>query len=228
MALTKAGIIMDIYRLMEYTAMAVGPHDLPAGIEFLQQEMTDGIPWLSANILDEKGNPLLPPWKIVQAGELRVGLTALTSTESLKIDDVHIAPWQEVLPAIVDELEKKCDFIVLLSNLGKIQDSEIAAALTQLNLIIGADPKTGNKPPTLVNQSLLTQTQNKGKYLGSLKIHWNPEEPVWIPVQEASLPDKEGAPVISPKGSTFSSRFNTLSFAIPEDPVVRSIIDNKQ
>ena len=58
--ITASGI-MDIQQLMAVDAVAVGPHDLAAGIDFLLAARSKGFPWLSANIVDRNGVPLLAP-----------------------------------------------------------------------------------------------------------------------------------------------------------------------
>jgi len=62
--LTAAGL-MEIYQQMAYDAVAVGPYDLAAGIEFLKNGHPQEFPWLSANLTDRQNTPLFPAVKIM-------------------------------------------------------------------------------------------------------------------------------------------------------------------
>lgn len=182
----SAQTILDIYRTIGYDALAVGPYDLTAGIDLLLASLQAGSPWISANLLTNNGSPVFPPWVIRQTsdGQGKVGILALTAKTSLP-EGYTIARWQEVLPAYLDMLYPSCNFIVLLSNLSSEENEEIAGRYPQIHLIISSDQKKGNVPPRLVQNTMLTQTHTRGKYLGILKMDW-PETGIWQNTPENS------------------------------------------
>lgn len=174
-----ADAILNIYTTMGYTAMAVGPLDLTGGIEYLRESVLKGSPWISANIMTSDNEPFFPPWIIQQTAKGKIGIIGITSYKAQLPEGFTATTWQDALPAHIKKLSGTCDFILLLSNLDDEQNANIAAQYPQLHLIISANKRSGNKPPELFNNTIITQTHTKGKYLGILKIDWSPELKIW-------------------------------------------------
>ncbi len=185
-----AQTIMAAYRLMGYDAVGVGRYDLAAGLEFLL-EHRDGLPWVSANI-QQKGRPVLPPYRIAQAGAFTVGVIGLTGTAVKRMlpPGYSLASWQTVLPGLVAELAPRCDLIILLSSYPPKDNRAIAERFQEIHLIVQADGPPGNRLPTPVNNTLVVQTLNQGKYLGVVEADWRPSHR-WQPKHiRALLRDK--------------------------------------
>lgn len=89
-ASTAVGL-MDIYRLMGYDAVAVGPIDLAAGIGLLKSGLEQGFPWLSANITDDNNRPIFPATKVLNRGGLRIGVAGLSGTPSSQTQGMRFA-----------------------------------------------------------------------------------------------------------------------------------------
>jgi hypothetical protein len=172
-----AETVLDIYRTIGYTAMAVGQHDLSGGLNLLLESVAAGSPWISANIVNHQEKLLFPPWIIQKTDMGNVGFIGLTSPGETG-EGYAFADWQQVLPYYIEELLLECDFIVLLSNLEQAENEVIAKRFPQIHLIISADQKKGNQPPQIVHNTLITQTHTRGKYLGVIKIHWS-ELKIW-------------------------------------------------
>jgi 2',3'-cyclic-nucleotide 2'-phosphodiesterase (5'-nucleotidase family) len=169
--ITARGII-EAYHKMKYDAVAVGPLDLSAGIDLLKNSGKQELPWISANLLNVDNTPVFPPFIINNIGGLQIGLVGLTHTTSALPPNLHLADWQAVLPQLLQTLSKKCDHIVLLSNLANTENYLIAKDYPEIDMIITADPRYGNLSPVINNKTLITQTASQGKYLGDLTISW--------------------------------------------------------
>lgn len=234
--------------------MAVGPHDLSAGIDSLFESSLKGVPWISANIRDTDNKLLFAPWRIVESDNFKTGIIGLTGLHRAVDSEYRVLPWQDVLPEIVSSLSPVCDFVVLLSNMTDSINREIASTFPQIQLIIGADSRIGNKVPLLVHNSIITQTHTRGKYFGRFQITWN-NIPVWdkanrsevitnllnddvenntkgrIAINERyrnQLINATNLPDPQPDGGTYNYRFIPLNKAIPEDPGVVAILNNLQ
>lgn len=170
--LTAEGII-KIYTAMQVDAVAVGPLDLASGLSLLQTSQQQGFPWLSANLLDQKGYPLFQPMLIKKIGRIKAGVIGLTGTLSPLPPDITRAEWQTVLPALIEETNHQCDILILLSSLSSAENREIAQQFPTLHLIFTADLRSDNMPPQQINNTLITQTDRQGKYQGILTIDWN-------------------------------------------------------
>ncbi|MBU0665422.1 MAG: hypothetical protein KJ990_12880 [Proteobacteria bacterium] len=170
--LTAEGII-KIYTAMKVDAVAVAPLDLASGLALLKTTQQQGFPWLSANLLDQKGRPQFQPVRIKQIGKIKAGIIGLTGALSSLPPGITRAEWQTVLPALIEKNSHQCDILILLSSLSPAENQEIAQRFPALQLILAADLGNGNMSPQQVNNTLITQTERQGKYLGLLNIDWN-------------------------------------------------------
>ena len=181
--ITAEGII-DAYSLMHYDAVAIGRHDLAAGLSFLTDQITRSkFTWLSANLVhrsDEK--PVFSASLVRRIGTLTVGIIGLTGNDPTirfaKNEDAVILPWQKVLPELVGNLAVQCDLVILLSNYPPDQNQKIAETFSDIHIIIQSTPRGGNSPPRIYNKSLMLQTGKQGKYLGWMLINWQKSK-VW-------------------------------------------------
>ena len=165
--------IIKIYTSMKVDAVAVAPLDLAAGTEILLASQKQGFPWLSANLLDPKGQTLFEPMRIKKIGAVKIGLIGLTGRLNSPPSGVRQADWRTLLPALIEKTARQCDILVLLSSLPPAENQEIARQFPALHLILAAVLDSGNMTPQQINNSLITQTDRQGKYQGVLTIDWN-------------------------------------------------------
>ncbi len=164
---------------MQYTAMAVGQRDVAAGIDYLKHACLIGTPWISANIITSENEPLFAPWVVEETTNGKIGIIGLTSYDAQVPEGLTVTQWQRVLPDHIQSISKSCDFIILLSNLTDEQNAEIAKDYPEIHLIISANSHGGNIAPRLQNNTVITQTHTRGKYLGVLKVNWESELKMW-------------------------------------------------
>ena len=203
---------------MGYDAVAVGPLDLAAGREFLERQDRPVFPWISANLLNTANLPVFHPFIIKQTGQDKTGIIGLTGTGPLP-PDLHTGDWHTILPAQLRILAKKCDHIILLSNLPEKENEEIARLYPDIRIIISADPRFSNLSPVINNNTLLSQTAQQGKYLGRLGIEWG-NSGRW----EAGLDRPQETNPERKLPSTFTSTFIALQSSLPESAAVENIV----
>ena len=97
---------------------------------------------LAANITDSAtGQPLVPPTAVRTIGSLRVGLFGLITHEAATYpagkDGLKVTDEIEAAKAAVAALNGKCDVIVVLSHAGEDWDEKIAAAVPEIDVIVG-------------------------------------------------------------------------------------------
>ena len=167
-----ASTIADVYKTIGYDAVAVGPLDLAGGLDFLQQTKNDNFPWVSANIFDENEQLLFKRvvTKTIQGRD--ISITALSGLSGKVLPGVHIKPWEDVLPDLLQSIrqENKNGLIILLSSLSNKENQLIAKQFNDIHVLISAHQKKGNVVPQLINNTVITQTGNQGKYQGLLEI----------------------------------------------------------
>ena len=163
---------------MNYTAIGTAPQDLAAGLEFLGQQQEEfSLPWLSANLRDKTGKGPLRPSLMTKVGETSVAIIGLTGEPLGKASgqssgEYRLLPWQDVLPALLKQVKKHAEMIILLSSYPEEVNREIAGRFPDIHLIVQSGTFTANKTPQLVGNTVITQVAARGKYLGRMDIDW--------------------------------------------------------
>lgn len=172
-----ADAIVQIYQDMGYDAVGVGPLDMAAGLDFIQQSKYKGFPWVSANIVDITGKPIFQQLINKHMGTTEVFITAITPISTNTPEGIVVHPWKETLPDILSRIKTKngAAFIIVLSTLSDDENRAMGKLFPEISLIISADMHKGNIYPQLLNSSLVTQTAKQGKYQGLLEINFGTE-----------------------------------------------------
>lgn len=167
-----ARAIIDAYGKMEYDAIAVGPQDLAAGISLINHPDSRALPWVSANIYNEGGTRLFPPYLSIKKGILKFAIVGLTGINRNERQGFVVADWQKELMEIIPSISASHDLIILLSTLSNRDLAIVTKRFPEIMITIGADRRKGNISGTLIHSTLLAQTAGQGKYLGQLSVVW--------------------------------------------------------
>ncbi len=170
-----AETIQQAYGAMGYDAVAVSESDFAAGTAFLKNSEKTDLTWISANLFDTTGKLLFEPFIVKKIGKITVGVIGLTGPGQYQNEKIVIGDWREPLRQQLQDLNPRTDMLILLSNFPSTQNKLIAKSFPELNLIFTADKNRGNTAPYIEGNVLITQSQNKGKYLGKLSVQYAPE-----------------------------------------------------
>lgn len=201
--ITAHGIVRT-YATLAYDAVAVSPQDMNAGKDFFTSSLANGFPWISANILDEKGQLVFPPTMVVKrAGAPDIGIIGLTGRGENDSDWAQIGDWRKALPEHLARLKSTCGPVVLLSNLSDDENAEIAKNFHEIDIIITSSPtRYGNQPPQASGNGLITQSDGRGKYLGKLELTWQRPGP-WAAAQETGTSTRQESTAVNSFLATF-------------------------
>lgn len=169
--------IARIYREMNYDAVNVGINDLSAGINFLKG--LDFLPWVCANFYDNSDKTIFRPYILKTDSELKYAIIGLSPPPLSTSSEYSYRSWHKILAPLLQELRPKVDCIILLSSLNDNENKEIAQKFPDIRLIISALSTSGNISPRITNKTLITQTADRGRYLGQLYL-LNPGLYDWI------------------------------------------------
>lgn len=194
-----------VMRLLGFDAMTLGNHEFDNGDQVLA-DFIDSLdfPVVSANIRIAEGSPLagkIAPYVVVDVNGQPVGIIGLTTPETRFLakvsDDVT---FEEDLVAVVqqyvDELTAQgVNKIVLLAHLAYDLQQELAAQISGVDVLIGADSetllsniyavaggrytaRTEGPYPTVVRSAsgepvLIVQAFRHNRYLGRLDVTFN-------------------------------------------------------
>ncbi len=219
--ITAAGVL-KAYQTMGGAFAGIGNRDLAAGASFLRQShKPPEFAWLSLNLVDSASRkPLFTPWLLREVNGLRLAILALTDhtiQQNTQAKDFSVLPWQEILPQALRQVEGKADLIVLLSNYSFVENKEIARAHGNVDLLFQSGHVAGNMHPIVINQTLIAQTDTRGRYLGLLDIGWNGRGR-WSGMVTTIATAGDRPP------TTFTGRFIALSPSVANDPQVEAIV----
>ncbi len=165
---------------MNCRAVGIGAHDLAGGLGFLQElQERHNTTWLSMNLVDPaKKEPIFTPHLITEVGGLKIAILGLTDDQGMhneegKEQGYTILPWQDLLPKALAEMKKKVDMTILLSSYSYQINKEIAETVDGLHMILESGHAAPAADPYTIENTLITQTGTRGKYLGMMRIEWN-------------------------------------------------------
>ena len=134
--------LMDGMKMLGTVAVGTSERELRWGVAYLKGLVNSkNLPMVSANLLDaETRKPVFKPYVIEKIGRARVGFFSLMSDkvdlgparDSLKVEEPSAAGRRTV-----DEMRKKgATVVVLLSQLGKVESEDLAAAVPGIDAVI--------------------------------------------------------------------------------------------
>ncbi|MCX5865879.1 MAG: hypothetical protein NT009_00150 [Proteobacteria bacterium] len=179
--------LIDFANLIKLDGLGLGEQELALGKknwDILKNRA--GFPLVLSNLVDAEGKPYFTPSLILKRGELKIGVLALISP------GLYPGPVTATFPGarlkdpiatareLVQELKPQVDLIVLLSHLGMETDEQIPGQVEGINLIIGSHPGMQLFSPTEIQNTLIVQTGEQGKYIGHLELKVTGTSP-WKP-----------------------------------------------
>ena len=172
--------VIETMNRMGFDAMTVGNHEFDWGMEAFQDlRKAASFPFLSANILDERG-ALLPgvkPYILIRKKGLKIAVIGITTPETHyatkpeNLKGFRVAAVEKVLPGLIAKLRKEgAGPVVVLSHLGLDEDRELASKVEGIDLIVGGHSHTEVKTAVTVGATRIVQAGYYGQQLGVLAI----------------------------------------------------------
>jgi len=172
--------VIEAMNRMGFDAMTLGNHEFDWGMEaFGDLRKEAAFPFLSANIVDEKG-ALLPgvkPYVIFQKKGLKVAVIGITTPETHyatkpgNLKGYRVIAVEKALPALIEKVKKEgAGPVVVLSHMGLDEDREMASRVSGIDLIVGGHSHTEVKTPVLVGATIIVQAGYYGQQLGVMKL----------------------------------------------------------
>ncbi|ANQ54130.1 2', 3'-cyclic nucleotide 2'-phosphodiesterase [Thermosipho sp. 1063] len=175
-----------------YSAWTLGNHEFNYGLDILNKAVSEAqFPALSANILDENGNPVFKPYHIVNVGGIKVGILGLTTKfipnweDPKNIKGLKFEDPVKVAKKYVKELRDKVDVIVVAYHGGLERDPETGTPTEELTgenqgyqllqevngidvLLLGHQHRT---IAAKINGVPVSMPSKWGKYLGKIVLN---------------------------------------------------------
>ncbi len=176
--LTQGTAVLDGMAALRYDAMALGNHEPDFGVTKLRHYIEEGkVPLLAANVR-RNGESLAPPFRVTEAGGVKVGLLALAypntplTTASKNVEGLA---WEEDSAAVVRRFlptmrAQHAQLIVVLSHLGLGADQKLAEAVPEIDVIVGGHSHNRMKRALVVGSTLIVQAGAHLSDLGVLEL----------------------------------------------------------
>ena len=169
--------VFEIANRLGFDAHCLGNHEFDYGWEKIAefQGVADS-PILAANVIDEKGDRLVPPTTVLTAGELRIGIIgALTPRIDRLVKPAQVGPWRaaplvESLRGPVAEMNARADLVVVLGHLFDDEDEAILRALPDVDVLVGGHDHGGRDIELVIEGRIGVKLRPYGRELGRLDI----------------------------------------------------------
>ncbi len=173
----RGKLVFELMDIMRYDMYGIGDQELFYGLAKFRErfpEQQKNI--VSASLRDNDGKPAFDPYRIVETDSVRIGIIGLTSIEAFKFFpksrmDFTIEDPDVTLGRILPELKEKCDVVVVLSQMGRDKDVEIAGKWDGIDVIIGGHSQTLLEKAIEVSGTKVVQAGKGGGHVGELVIH---------------------------------------------------------
>ncbi len=174
-----APVVFALMDEMGYDACGVGDQELFNGLGTfldLAGEHRDKI--LSAVIRTKDDEPVFDPYRIFTAGGVRVGVIGVAGAETFRMfpaermDDFAVADLDETLKTILPGVEGSCEYVVVLSQLGREGDIGLAKRWPAIDLIIGGHSQTLLEEAVRVGDCRIVQAGKGGGRVGEIVAYF--------------------------------------------------------
>ena len=175
----KGPATFKLMKIMKYDALSIGDQELYGSLKQFMN-MFGGYSELmtNASLVDSDGKPVFEPYRIFTVGDINIGVIGILSTETFRFfpdssRDFAFEDPDVTLDRLVPELKKSCDYIILLSQMGKNEDVKLAKRRNDIDLIIGGHSQTLLKEALDISGCRIVQAGKGGGRLGEIVLHFS-------------------------------------------------------
>jgi len=184
-----------------FAASVLGNHEFNYGLDVLNKVMYEAnFPFLSANIVGNNDTTFAQFYRIIDIGEIRVGILGLTTKyipnweDPRNIPDLKFLDPVEIAKQYVPDLSDICDVVIVAYHgglerdpatgnpteplVGENQGYEIAKELPEIHVLL-----TGHQHrsiATKIGNVAVTQPSNWGKIVGKITITLEKQDKKWV------------------------------------------------
>lgn len=211
----KGPKVFELMGIMGYDAFGIGDQELYKGFRRFMElfgEQTGRL--INASLVDSIGKPVFKPYQIFKIGDIRIGVIGVFSAETFRFSpdesrDFTFENPDAVLDRLAPVVKKSADYIVLLSQMGRIEDIKLAGRRKDIDLIIGGHSQTLLNEALSVSGCRIVQAGKGGGRVGEIILTFD--------VQKKKLLD-----------FTYKLIEINESYPIPEDikPLIKDIFSH--
>jgi 2',3'-cyclic-nucleotide 2'-phosphodiesterase (5'-nucleotidase family) len=170
-------------------AVGIGEDDLRLGAkDFATVKKMAAFPFISANVVTQRGRKISAPSVVKEIGGLRWGIFSLMSANPLT--KTQNRDWKVLDPVstgkqVVEELQGKTDIIILLAAMPLRELRALLPQVPGITIAVAGDNPSGLRRTLQVGQTIVVSNYSYGRYLGVLTLFIN--DPATPFVDEATI-----------------------------------------
>lgn len=178
---SKSPIALELIDIFSYSCLSVGIQDLSAGIQaykFFTEKNHDL--FISSSIVDNNGNFVFNPWKIIKVNNIKVGIFSLISSHTSwfiptkAIETNTILDEVEAAEIAVKTLsDSNCQLIIMLSQCSYRHDTLLANQVSGIDVIFSGFDGRANSWESPNNHTLLFRIHTDLSSVGILELYLN-------------------------------------------------------
>lgn len=170
-SLKKANTILQIYDEIGLDVFSPGPNDLAGGLEILTRQKASHMHIISSNLYSATSkSPIFEQFTQIQLGSSTITILGLTGDGPDYSPDYYLENYRDVLHQIIYSHKESTDYFVLLSSMSLKTNKFIAETFPDISIIVSADNRLSSIAPVQHHNTLIVQTVNRGKYLGTVEV----------------------------------------------------------
>jgi len=171
-------LVFKLMEVMDYDCFGIGDQELFSGLgKFMERFGDQRENIVSASIMDENGKRVFEPFRIVEVNGHKVGILGLTCPGAFKFFpkarmDFGVEDPDVTLAEFLPELRASCDYLVVLSLMGREKDEEIAKKWDGIDLIIGGHSQTLLEKEINISGCRIVQAGKGGGRVGEVVVQF--------------------------------------------------------
>lgn len=181
----KAKILARVYRQLGAVALNVGPSDLAAGTDFLQELQQDGAtPLVSANVRPaSESGPTIARSFVRKIGAIKVGFTGVAPPEKVAETKSSVTAI-EYAPGVASEVkvlrDEGAEVVVVLAHLSVVDAKALARAVPTIDIILRAPGTPIERDPAGPMREggvIIAEAGSQGQHVGRLTLAFGAAPP---------------------------------------------------
>lgn len=173
----KDSLILQVMPRFGFDASAIGWAEMIEGSEYFHQNMNPGkMNWVSCNIY-YKGKPLAPVYRIIESGDIRLGVTSVASPVLFnspllkgRTESIDILPVIKKVDETIKALKKKVDYIIIMTQLDPKTEKMLYGKYKTEPMVVfsRSSSAVGRDKPAEYGFNKVFNSGERGRYLTSL------------------------------------------------------------
>lgn len=176
--------VFRMMEIMEYDAYGIGDQELYFSFATFMERFEQWTgPIVNASLGTNEKKQVFTPYKVFISGSVRIGVIGLASQETFKFfpdenRDFSVEDPDSTLERLLPRLERESDYIVVLSQMGREKDQEIADRWKEIDLIIGGHSQTLLEKPIRIGECRIVQAGKNGGRVGEIIVRFDGKKKV--------------------------------------------------